>query len=204
MRAVIHRRHKLKTTKLQSLSRKANSCAQGCYVYGIYVDGVLRYIGKGTNERMYAHMKEVRSRLTRKFKLKNISPAFQRKLTAAVIRGAMIEEVVLRNDLTPKQAYQLEHRHMKQFVCDGKRDQLWNVIPPSIYSAQEYEAYIKRLVDNSRSTNRLARFFARSQLIRLSKGDQARPVDYLRRAGGQNGVAEIVPKMLPVVVPRTI
>ena len=32
-----------------------------CYVYAIHVDGVLRYFGKGTNGRMYAHMKEVQS-----------------------------------------------------------------------------------------------------------------------------------------------
>jgi hypothetical protein len=46
------------------------------YIYAIHVDGVMRYIGKGTDGRMYAHMKEVRQRLTRKFKLKNIWPLF--------------------------------------------------------------------------------------------------------------------------------
>jgi hypothetical protein len=46
------------------------------YVYAIHVDGVLRYIGKGSNGRMYAHMTEVRQRLTRKFKLRNVSPPF--------------------------------------------------------------------------------------------------------------------------------
>jgi hypothetical protein len=46
------------------------------YVYAIHIDGVLRYIGKGTNGRMFAHMNEVRQRLTRKFKLKNVSPVF--------------------------------------------------------------------------------------------------------------------------------
>ena len=51
------------------------------YVYTIHVDGVLRYIGKGSNGRMYAHVKEVRLRLTRKFNLKNVRPVFQRKLT---------------------------------------------------------------------------------------------------------------------------
>jgi len=65
------------------------------YIYVIHVDGVLRYIGKGANGRMYAHMKEVRQRLTRKFKLKNIGPLFQRKLTEAVMKGAVIEEIVL-------------------------------------------------------------------------------------------------------------
>jgi hypothetical protein len=46
------------------------------YVYAIHVDGVLRYIGKGTNGRMRAHMKEVRQRLTRKFKLKKSARFF--------------------------------------------------------------------------------------------------------------------------------
>ena len=72
------------------------------YIYAIHVDGVLRYIGKGTNGRMYDHMKEVRQRLTRKFKLKNVSPLFQRKLTEAVMKGAVIEEIVLAHNLTSK------------------------------------------------------------------------------------------------------
>src|SRR5947209_15645554 len=96
------------------LQRKSVSLAQqdivspkGCYVYAIYVDGVLRYIGKGTNGRMYAHMKEVRQRLTRKFKLRNVSPRFQQKLTEAVIKGARVEEIIIADNLTSKQAYQL-------------------------------------------------------------------------------------------------
>jgi hypothetical protein len=83
-------------------------------VYGIHVEGVLRYIGKGTNGRMYAHMKEVRQRLTRKFKLKNVSPKFQQKLTESVIKGAVIEEIIIADNLTSKQAYELEHRLMEK------------------------------------------------------------------------------------------
>jgi hypothetical protein len=85
-----------------------------CYVYAIHVDGVLRYFGKGSNGRMYAHMKEVRERLTRKFKLKNVSPLLQRKLTEAVMKGAVIEEVVLADDLTHKQAYKLEYSYLEK------------------------------------------------------------------------------------------
>jgi len=95
------------------------------YIYAIHVDGVLRYIGKGINGRMYDHMKEVRQRLTRKFKLKNVSPFFQRKLTEAVMKGAVIEEIVLADNLTSKQAYKLEHRHLERLVYAGNREQLW-------------------------------------------------------------------------------
>jgi hypothetical protein len=75
---------------------------KSCYVYQIHVDGVLRYIGKGTDDRMYAHMKEVRQRLTRKFKLRNVYPIFQRKLTEAVMHGAKVEEITIADNLTPK------------------------------------------------------------------------------------------------------
>src|SRR2546421_2619036 len=113
------------------LQRKSVSLAQqdivspkGCYVYAIYVDGVLRYIGKGTNGRMYAHMKEVRQRLTRKFNLKNVRPILQRKLTQAVMQGAVVEEIVLADNLTSRQAYKLEYRHLEEMVHAEKRWQL--------------------------------------------------------------------------------
>ena len=104
-----------------------------CYVYAIHVDGVL-----GTDDRMFAHMKEVRLRLTRKFNLKNISPLFQRKLTEAVVKGAVVEEIGFADDLTSKQAYKLEYSYLTKMVHEGKRRQLWNVIPPTIYTPQEY------------------------------------------------------------------
>ncbi len=146
---------------------------KGCYVYEIHVDSVLRYIGKGTNGRMYAHMKEVRQRLTRKFKLKNVSPIFQHKLTAAVIKGAVVEEIVIADNLTSKQAYELEHRRMEEMVHAGKRGQLWNVVPSSIYTPEEYEAFVQKLLENSTSKNRLARNLARMQLTRLANQKDA-------------------------------
>jgi hypothetical protein len=144
------------------------------YVYVIHVDGVLRYIGKGTNGRMYSHMKEVRQRLTRKFKLKNIWPLFQRKLTEAVMKGAVIEEIVLADNLTSKQAYKLEYRHLERMVYAGNREQLWNAIPPSIYTPQEYQAYIEKLTENSTSKDRLTRVIARMQLNRLGRYEDKR------------------------------
>jgi len=85
----------MRTKPHSSLKVLEEQLPKRSYVYAIHIDGVLRYIGKGTNGRMYAHMKEVRQRLTRKFKLKNVSPFFQRKLTEAVMKGAVIEEIVL-------------------------------------------------------------------------------------------------------------
>jgi hypothetical protein len=55
------------------------------YVYTIHVSEVVRYIGKGKGLRLYAHMKEVRRRLRREFRLENIESRLQRNLTAAVL-----------------------------------------------------------------------------------------------------------------------
>ena len=93
---------------------------------------MLRYIGKGCNGRMYAHMKEVRQRLTREFNLKNVRPIFQRKLTEAVMQNAVVEEIVLADNLTSKQAFKLEYRRLEELVYAGKRLQLWNGIPHTI------------------------------------------------------------------------
>jgi hypothetical protein len=152
------------------------------YFYAIHVDGVLRYIGKGTNGRMYAHMKEVRQRLTREFKLKNVDPLFQRKLTEAAMKGAVVHEVVLADNLTSKQAYKLEYRQLEKIIHDGKREQLWNVIPASIYTPQEQKAYVKKLTENLTSKNRETRFFSRMQLMRLGRYEDERQAKSRRPA----------------------
>jgi hypothetical protein len=149
------------------------SMPKHCYVYAIDVDGVRRYIGKGSNGRMYAHMKEVRQRLTRKFKLKNISPVFQRKLTEAVMKGAVVETIVLAENLTSKQAYQLEYRHLEKMVYTGKRQQLWNVIPPTICTPEEHQAYMRKLMDNLTSKDRWTRLLAGMQLKRLARYERS-------------------------------
>jgi hypothetical protein len=80
------------------------------------------------------------------------------------MRDAVVEEVVLADNLTPKQAYKLEYRYLEKMVHDGKRLQLWNIIPPSIYTPQEHEAYVKKLTENLTSKDRWIRIFARMQL----------------------------------------
>jgi hypothetical protein len=164
----------MRTKPHSSLKVLEEQLPKRSYVYAIRIDGVLRYIGKGTNGRMYAHMKEVRQRLTRKFKLKNVSPFFQRKLTEAVVKGAVIEEIVLADNLTSKQAYKLEYGHLERMVYAGNREQLWNAIPPSIYTPQEQQAYIQKLTENLTSEDRWTRVIARMQLIRLGRYEDKR------------------------------
>src|SRR5215203_1407792 len=97
------------------------------YVYSISVDDVVRYIGKGKDLRLYSHMKEVRHRLNRGFKLRSIGSRFQQNLTRAVLSGATVVEKVLVNNLTEKEAYRLEYHKLREYVYAGKREQLWNV-----------------------------------------------------------------------------
>jgi predicted ATP-dependent endonuclease of OLD family len=94
-------------------------------VYAIKVDGVVRYIGKGKGNRVYSHMKEVRERLTRDFKLKNVWPKFQRNLTEAVKDGAIIEEEFLVQGLAIEKAYWTELNTIYSIVKKSP-GQLWN------------------------------------------------------------------------------
>jgi hypothetical protein len=130
--------------------------AVGYYVYTISVAGVVRYIGKGKGQRLYSHMKEVRSRLKRDFRLRSIG-RMQRNLTKALLSGAQVIEQVLIDGLTEKEAYKLEYDKLREYVFAGKRDQLWNAIPASIQTPQEIRAYTERLQRNLNSRDSLVR-----------------------------------------------
>jgi hypothetical protein len=130
------------------------------YVYTIRVSGVVRYIGKGKGLRLCCHMKEVRRRLNRDFKLRSIGSRLQRHLTEAVISGAEVIEQVIVDNLTEKEAYKLEYEHMRECVLAGKRDQLWNVVPPSIRTPAELQEFKERLEKNLTSRDKLIRFFS--------------------------------------------
>jgi hypothetical protein len=129
----------------------------GYYVYTISVAGVVRYIGKGKGRRLYLHMKEVRSRLKRDYRLRSIGSRLQRELTKAFLSGAEVIEQVLVDGLTESAAYKLEYDKLREYVFAGKRDQLWNVIPDSIQTPQEIQAYTERLQRNLKSRDRWVR-----------------------------------------------
>lgn len=142
----------------------------GYYVYTITVAGVVRYIGKGKGQRLYSHMKEVRSRLKRDFRLKSIGSRLQRNLTKAFLSGAQVIEQVLIDDLTEKDAYKLEYEKLREYVFAGKRDQLWNTIPASIQTPQEIQAYTDRLQRNLNSRDSLVRTLSAMTLKALRAG----------------------------------
>ena len=141
----------------------------GYYVYTISVAGVVRYIGKGKGPRLYSHMKEVRSRLKRDFRLRNIG-TMQRNLTKAFLSGAQVIEQVLIDGLTEKEAYKLEYDKLREYVFAGKRDQLWNAIPASIQTPQEIRAYTERLQQNLNSRDSLVRTLSAMTLKALRAG----------------------------------
>ena len=139
----------------------------GYYVYTISVDDVVRYIGKGKDLRLYFHMKEVRHRLNRDFKLQNIRSRFQQNLTTAVLSRAKVVEQVLVDNLTEKAAYKLEYEKLRAYVFAGKRDQLWNVIPASIQTPMEQQAFIERLKRNLNSRDRWIGYFSERALASM-------------------------------------
>lgn len=56
------------------------------------------------------------------FKLENIEPQFQRRLTEAVLSGAQVLEQIVADNLTEAEAYKLEYEQMREYALAGKRE----------------------------------------------------------------------------------
>jgi hypothetical protein len=100
------------------------------YVYAIYVDGVVRYIGKGSNGRIDFHAIEARRINDRRARGANTDATcskFYRKLAEAMRLGAVIKAKILIADLTNKGAYRIEKRKIEDLHTQD-RTQLWNTI----------------------------------------------------------------------------
>jgi hypothetical protein len=99
-----------------------------CYVYEIRVDGVVRYIGKGCNDRIYSHLVEAKRTASRsEVKIRNLFPHFRKLLVSAVRRGLIITEKIISSKLTDAEAYAMEW----QMIWDYHKrhaGQLWNTI----------------------------------------------------------------------------
>jgi hypothetical protein len=75
------------------------------YVYAIIVEGVVRYIGKGRNGRMYTHLIEAKRTSARcPARTAHLSPRMHRKLVEAVRAGSQIIETVIKSGLTDRAA----------------------------------------------------------------------------------------------------
>jgi hypothetical protein len=98
------------------------------YIYAIIVDGVVRYIGKGRNGRMYTHLIEAKRTSARcPRSTAHLSPRMHRKLVETVRAGSQIIETVLKSGLTDRAAYRLESRMIGEFH-KFRAGQLWNTI----------------------------------------------------------------------------
>jgi hypothetical protein len=100
------------------------------YVYAIYVNGLIRYVGKGTNGRMHFHAIEARRINGRRALGANTdatTTTFYRNLAEAMREGAIIREEIIVGGLTDKQAYWIEKQKIEELFKQNK-DQLWNTI----------------------------------------------------------------------------
>ena len=98
------------------------------YVYQIRVDGVVRYVGKGRNGRVYSHLIDAKRTAARPgVKIRNVWPFFRQQLVRAVSRGSKIQEEILFSSLTDAEAYRIEGQLIGKFHRHYS-GQLWNTI----------------------------------------------------------------------------
>jgi hypothetical protein len=100
------------------------------YVYALYVDGVVRYIGKGSNGRLHFHVIEARRinrRRARGANTNRTATNFYRKLAEAMRHGATITEEIVLDGLTNNEAYRIEKQKIEE-LHKQNRGQLWNTI----------------------------------------------------------------------------
>jgi hypothetical protein len=84
----------------------------GFYVYEIAVDGVVRYIGKGKNGRVFDHLRETRV-------------GYGVKINQAYAGGARLQYRIVQDGMTEDEALREERR---QIAIVGY-EQLWNTQP---------------------------------------------------------------------------
>ena len=113
-----------------SMQRKASFRAERsvAYIYAILVDGVVRYIGKGRNGRMYTHLIDAKRSAARcAVDTGGLHPRLHRKLVEAIRDGSQFGETIVASGLTDRAAYGLESKIIGQFH-KLRAGQLWNTI----------------------------------------------------------------------------
>ena len=102
------------------------------YVYTIKVGGVVRFVGKGFEKRLYAHITEA-ERINRKrlegFQSAGVaSPLVAQKLADAMRRKRKIECAIVDSKLENKQAWEIAYHRIKE-IHQRRPYQLWQVVP---------------------------------------------------------------------------
>ena len=91
------------------------------YVYLITVDGVDRYVGKGTGQRLHAHLKRAQYvNVLRASGKKAKTSRFYNRLAKALRNGAVVNAIILIDGLTDEEAYKIEAAEV------AVRSGLWN------------------------------------------------------------------------------
>jgi hypothetical protein len=95
----------------------------GAYVYAITVDGVVRYIGKGSGYRLREHLRIARLILNKRAVGKKIKVSrFYNRLAQAMGAKSIIDEIIFTDSLSDDAAFALE----MQLIAEQQEDQLWN------------------------------------------------------------------------------
>ena len=116
------------TNGSRRVCKRPASSTRSAYVYAVLVDGVVRYVGKGRNGRMYSHLIEAKRSAARCApNTSGLYPRMHRKLVEAVKAGSQVAESVIVSGLTDKAAYRLESRIIGEFH-KHRAGQLWNTI----------------------------------------------------------------------------
>jgi hypothetical protein len=94
------------------------------YVYAIVVDGVLRYIGKGSSKRARVHMRMVRTIARRRAVGETVQTSpFYNRLTEAWLTGSDIQDITIADGLTNDEAFAREAAE----IAAAPEGQLWNI-----------------------------------------------------------------------------
>ena len=95
-----------------------------CFVYAILVDGIVRYIGKGSRSRHAEHMQTVRRIARHRASGESVKATrFYNKLTSAWLDGRNISYEIIMESLNDEQAFALESKLI------SKMPDLWNLHP---------------------------------------------------------------------------
>jgi hypothetical protein len=112
----------------RKVRKRPGSSTRSTCVYAVLVDGVVRYVGKGRNGRMYSHLIEAKRSAARCAPdTSGVYPRMHRKIVEAVRAGSQVTQSVIVSGLTDKSAYRLESRIIGEFH-KHRAGQLWNTI----------------------------------------------------------------------------